>query len=258
MYTVTKYPHGTFCWADNVSTDSEAAKPFYMDLFGWEIDEMPVGGGMSYTMFKQDGAYTAALSGMRPDLQAQGIPSHWSCYVAVEDVDALMEVVTENGGSIIVEPMEVFESGRLAFIQDPTGAQLGLWQARNHIGAGIVNTAGAMCWNELVTADAATARAFYSALFSWEYEGDDHYIQIRNGGRSNGGIIQMDTMIPCWMVYYHVADIDAGIQRVTELGGAITVGKHEIPGGGWWSVVADPAGAHFYIIQVLKPDPWVE
>ena len=258
MFKVTKYPHGTFSWADNVSTDPERAKAFYVDLFGWGKDEMPVGGGMSYTMFKQEGEYVAGLSGMMPDIQAQGVPSHWSSYVAVDDVDALMDVVTNNGGSVIVPPMDIFESGRVAFIQDPTGAQLGLWGARNHIGAGIVNTVGAMCWNELVTADAAAAKAFYSALFGWEFSGDDHYIQISNRGRSNGGMIQMDTMLPCWMVYFHVPDIDAGIQRVADLGGAITVPKQEIPGGGWWSVVADPAGAHFYIIQVLKPDPWVE
>ena len=258
MYKVTKYPHGTFAWADNVSTDPERAKAFYLDLFGWGKDEMPVGGGMSYTMFRQDGEYVAALSGMMPDLREQGIPSHWSSYVAVDDVDALMDVVTSNGGSIIVQPMDIFESGRVAFIEDPTGAQVGLWQARDHIGAGIVNTVGAMCWNDLVTKDVEVAKDFYNKLLGWEYYGDEHYIHISNRGRKNGGMIQVDTMLPCWMVYFHVPDIDAGIKRVADLGGTITVPKHEIPDGGWWSAVADPAGAHFYIIQVLKPDPWVE
>ena len=76
--------------------------------------------------------------------------------------------------------MDVFDSGRMAFIVDPTGAQLGLWQPKNHIGAGIVNTVGAMCWNELLTRDAQTAKAFYSAIFGWEFYGDEHYIHISN------------------------------------------------------------------------------
>ena len=134
-------------------------------------------------------------------------------------------------------------------IQDPTGAALNLWQPYNNIGAKIVNTVGAMCWNELCTNDTEAAKTFYSAVLGWEFYGDEHYIHISNRGRNNGGMIQLENVPPCWMVYFHVPDIDAGIKRVTELGGAITVPKHEIPDGGWWSVVADPAGAHFYIMQ---------
>ena len=162
MYTVSKYPHGTFSWADTSSTDSAAAKQFYMDLFGWGKFDIPIGEGMTYTMFQHQGQNVAALSDATPEALEQKIPSHWSCYVTVDDVDALLPVVTANGGQIIYGPMDVFDSGRMAFLMDPTGAALGLWQARNHIGAGIVNTVGAMCWNELLTRDAETAKAFYS------------------------------------------------------------------------------------------------
>ena len=155
--------------------------------------------------------------------------------------------------------MDVFDSGRMAFVMDPTGAALGLWQARNHIGAGIVNTVGAMCWNELNTTDLEAAKAFYSAVLGWEYAGDEHYTDIMNHGRPNGGMLQMDTgMPPCWMPYFTVADIDAGTARVTELGGSITAPKQALPGGSVRSVVADPAGAHFYIIQLSKVDAWEE
>ena len=115
--------------------------------------------------------------------------------------------------------MDVFDSGRMAFLMDPTGAALGLWQARNHIGAGIVNTVGAMCWNELKTTDVEAAQAFYSAVLGWEYGGDEHYTDIFNRGRANGGMVQVDTGVPpCWMPYFTVADIDAGAARVQELG----------------------------------------
>ena len=160
MYTVTKYPHGTFNWADSSSTNSEAAKQFYMDLFGWGKFDIPIDEGMTYTMFQHQGQNVAALSDATQEALEQNIPSHWSCYVAVDDVDALLPVVTANGGQIIYGPMDVFDSGRMAFFMDPEGAALGLWQARNHIGAGIVNTVGAMCWNELLTRDAADSQGF--------------------------------------------------------------------------------------------------
>ncbi len=259
MYTVTKFPHGTFSWVDCVSTDAEKAKAFYMDLFGWGKIEVPMGDDATYTMFQLQGKNVAALAPMQPEVRAMGIPSHWNNYVTVDDVDALANVVTDNGGSIVYGPMDVFDSGRMIQVHDPTGAGIGLWQPRNHIGAGIVNTVGALCWNELNTPDAEAAKTFYAALFGWEFASDAHYIHILNRGRGNGGMLQMDTgMPPCWMPYFHIADIDAGVVRVKELGGNVVVPQNKLPDGSTWSVVADPAGAHFYLIQLSQAEAWQE
>ncbi len=266
MYTVSKYPQGSFSWADNASTDAQAAKAFYQALLGWDKDEIPLGAmmpGATYTMFKQAGSYTAGLAAMMPDMQAAGIPSHWTNYVTVEDVDALVDVVTSHGGAVLFGPADVFDSGRMLMIQDPTGAQLGLWQAINHIGAGVVNTVGAMCWNELLTTDAAAAQAFYGALFGWEYNVDENgYIMIINRGRNNGAMMQMDEsfggMPSMWQPYFTVADIDEAIAQAQASGGTIIIPKTEAPGAGQFAYLADPAGAHFYIIQLLQAEPWQE
>ena len=188
----------------------------------------------------------------------EGVPSLWFNYVSVDEVDPLADVVTANGGSIVMGPVDLFDSGRMLHIQDPTGADLGLWQPKAHIGAGIVNTVGAMCWNELCTNDPEAAKAFYSALLGWEFYGDEHYIHISNRGRNNGGMNKLDNMPPCWMPYFHVANIDDGMKRVEELGGAVVMGKYEAPDTGWWSVVRDPAGAVFYIMQLIKAEAWEE
>lgn len=264
MYKVTKYPHGAFSWADNNSTDPEAAKPFYQALLGWDKDEVPMGPdmpGATYTMFKQDGAYTAGLAQMMPQIQEMGVPSHWNNYVTVDDVDALAEVVTAHGGAILYGPGDVFDSGRMVQIQDPTGAALGLWQPINHIGAGIVNTVGAMCWNELLTKDTAAAKAFYSALLGWEFFDDDSgYIHVINNGRRNGAMMQLDesfAAIPSvWQPYFTVADIDASVTQATASGGTIIIPKTEAPGAGHFAYLADPAGAHFYMIQLNQMDTW--
>ena len=262
MYKVTKYPHGTFSWAQVNSTDAKTSKAFYMDMFGWGKVEIPMGDDFDYTMFQHQGEYAVAHASMMPEMQAAGAPSHWTNFVTVDDVDALIDVVTANGGTIIFGPMTVMDSGRLMGIQDPTGAQLFLWQPQQHIGAGIVNTVGAMCWNELLTRDAETAKAFYSALLGWEFHGDAPYIQITNRGRSNGGMLVMDESFgeipPCWMVYFHVADIDAAMKRVEELGGRVVTQKMDAPDNSWFTVVEDPTGAVFYIIQLNKADPWEE
>ena len=97
-----------------------------------------------------------------------------------------------------------------------------------------------------------------AALLGWEFYGDDHYIHISNRGRNNGGMIEMKEMPPCWMPYFHVANVDDAMKRVEELGGAVVVGKHEAPDTGWWSIVKDPAGAHFYVMQLINVEPWQE
>ncbi|MCY4020851.1 MAG: VOC family protein [Chloroflexi bacterium] len=258
MYKVTKYPHGTFSWADNSSRDPEAAKAFYMDLFGWSKNEIPIGENMTYTVFQLEGEACAALSGMMSDQLQMGIPSQWNNFVTVDDVDALADVVTAKGGTVVYEPEDVFDSGRMMHIQDPTGAALNLWQPYDTIGAGIVNTVGAMSFNELWTPDVPLAKDFYHALFGWEYQLDGVFTRIFNRGRANGGMLQLHDVEPIWLPHFHVADVDQAISRVKALGGAIEIDKHVDADGSKWSVVADPAGAVFYIMQLAKADPWEE
>ena len=211
-------------------------------------------------MLTLEGENASALSDMLP----VGVPSFWFNYVTVEDVDVGGPMRSPRMAALsCMGPMDVFDSGRMLHIQDPEGAHLGLWQPKQHIGAGIVNTVGAMCWNELLTRDARDGENLLrQAVLGWEFYGDEHYIHISNRGRSNGGMMQMDEnfgeMPSMWMVYFHVADIDAAMKRVEELGGRVVTQKMEAPETGWFTVIEDPAGAVFYIMQLAKADPWEE
>ena len=263
MYTVTKYPHGTFSWADNSSGDTEAAKAFYVGLFGWDTVEVPIGAGMTYTVFQLDGHDCAALSGMMPDQLDAGVASHWNNFVTVDDVDALVPVINDNGGTVMFGPEDVFDSGRMLGLQDPSGAALNLWQPHDTIGAGIINTVGAMCWNELWTPDMAAAKRFYQAVLGWDFYHDPNhpanYAHISNRGRPNGGILELDWIDePMWLPHFHVADSEAAVARVKALGGTIEIARQVDADGGSWAVVADPAGAQFYIMQPAKVDAWLE
>jgi len=264
MFTVTKYPHGHFSWADGLSTDQQAAKKFYTAVMGWDVNDVPMGDGQFYTMFEQDGKSIAGLGQMPPEMQEQGIPSIWTSYINVDDVDAATEKAKSLGATVTMDVTDVFDSGRMSMIQDPVGAQVGLWQAKSHIGAGLVNTPSAMTWNELSASKIDGAPDFYNKLFGWEINKDENreYYYITNKGRMNGGMLPMGedyaNIPPFWMVYFSVADLDAAMEKVKANGGTIHVGKIEAPGVGHLSVIADPTGGVCTIIQLDQPQPWEE
>lgn len=263
MYTVTKYPHGTFSWADCSSTDWAGGKQFYADVLGWETEDLPMGEGMFYTMFKQDGETVGAINQMQAEMQAQGVSSHWVNYITVDDVDALVDKVTEFGGTVVAEPFDVFDDGRMMMIQEPTGATVALWQAKNTIGAELVNTVGAMLWNELLTRDMQKSMDFFGELLGWEYQqdGENDYYMIVNKGRMNGGILEIDEdmgdMPSNFMAYYNVADLDASLEKVKSGGGAVHI-QGDAEGVGKFAMIADPQGALLYLMEAKQIDVWSE
>ncbi|HEY5389819.1 MAG TPA: VOC family protein [Solirubrobacteraceae bacterium] len=243
----TQYAPGTFCWADLASTDQPAAKQFYTSLFGWDAEDIPVGDGAVYSMMRVDGKRVAAI-GPQGDAQREaGAPSAWGSYVTVESADASAAQAVELGATVVTEPFDVFDVGRMAVIQDPQGAVVRVWEPRSTIGAELVNAPGALVWNELASPDTAASTAFYSALFGWEvapFEGMDNYSVIRVGEASNGGITapQAPGAPPHWLVYFGVEDLDASLAQLEELGGANIAGPIDIQIARI-AVVSDPQGA---------------
>jgi uncharacterized protein YndB with AHSA1/START domain/predicted enzyme related to lactoylglutathione lyase len=113
---------GTFCWNELLAVSPGNAAKFYTQLFGWKTEAMP--GGMPYTLFKQDGEMVGGLMG-RPHEQ---VPPHWLAYVKVENVDASAKKASDLGAKTIMPPTDIPTVGRIAVIQDPEGAPLGLFQ----------------------------------------------------------------------------------------------------------------------------------
>ncbi len=260
-YAVTKYPHGHFSWADVQSTDFEKTRSFLEGLFGWTSVDMPTGEGRpDYTMFYLDGKQVAGGS---PGFD-KNIPTYWSNYINVDSVDTVVKKAEELGATIVMPAMDVLESGRMAAIKDPTGATVGLWQPRNHKGAAVVNTVGAMCWNELYTPDADKAKKFFEKLLGWTYStmpGQGDYTTIINNNRMNGGVMQitpeMGSFPPNWSVYFTVASREDSLKKVKELGGSIMT-EVDVPVGKI-AFVSDPTGGFFAIMEMAqKPDEWEE
>jgi uncharacterized protein len=244
----TSYPPGTFSWAELVTSDPDAAKSFYTAVFGWEYDDLPIDEEQVYSMAKRDGKRVAAL--YRGDE-----PPHWNCYVTVASVDESTARAKELGATVLAEPFDVMDAGRMSVIADPTGAALCLWEPRSSIGAELVNTPGALTWNDLVTPDPDKAAGFYGELFGWttdEIPGAGGYRVIRNGERSNGGIVRLDPdrmgadTPASWMPYLGHEDVERLVPETDGLGGRVFNGPVQMPQG-TIAVLGDPQGAVFAV-----------
>jgi predicted enzyme related to lactoylglutathione lyase len=251
----TKHEPGTFSWTDLATTDPDGAKRFYGELFGWEAVDMPIPEGGAYTMLRLDGDNVAALYELSAEMREQGAPPNWTSYVTVYDVEATVAKARELGATILMDPFDVMEAGRMTLFQDPTGAVLAAWQPRESIGATRVNDFGCMTWNELATPDSEAAAAFYSELFGWEIEavdtgGGPPYSIINNGGRRNGGMMERreEGIPPFWTAYFTVASADDAAARASELGGETHMGPMDV-GAGRIAVLGDPQGAVFAVFQ---------
>lgn len=257
----TQYTQGTFCWWDLGTTSQDGARSFYKELIGWGNIENPMGPDQTYTMFTVGDQQACGAYQLGPNEIAQGIPTAWMSYIWVDDADAIAAKVTAAGGTLMMAPMDVMEHGRMAIIQDPTGAVVGLWQPKAHRGAACVNQIGGNCWNELATRDAAAAGAFYTSVFGWDVVDAGmpgmQYYYLKNGENTAGGMMQMTEewgeIPPHWMPYIWVADTDATAAKATELGGSVAVPPTDIPTVGRFSVLRDPQGGHFSVITLVTP-----
>jgi predicted enzyme related to lactoylglutathione lyase len=259
MPEVTSYAQGTPCWIDLATTDLDGAEKFYERLFGWESNRQDMGEGGWYSMQLLKGKDAAAIYTLSQEMRAQGIPPHWATYIAVDDADKAAKRVEVAGGTVVVGPMDVYESGRMVVAADSTGAHVMLWQARNHIGSRIVNEHGALVWNELLTDDAEKAASFYREVLDIGIErmqGPFDYTLFKVGGRSVAGIMQktpeMAEIPNVWTIYFHVDDCDAAVETTNRLGGEVEMGPRATEMGPF-AVLADPQGAYFNVIASTSP-----
>jgi predicted enzyme related to lactoylglutathione lyase len=255
MVERTGYADGEPCWADAITSDTEEAKRFYGEVFGWTfIDTAPDAG--NYVMCLKDGQTVAGLTPPSPGTEEA--PPMWNVYFSASDLDATTVRFAQAGGKIIMGPLDVPGSGRMLYGFDPNDAAFGIWQPGEHTGADLYGEPGAITWVELTTRDTEIADAFYRSLFGYEQEqlGDGRgfdYTVWKIDGRSVCGRIKMGLdfppdVPPHWMVYFAVDDADAAAQRVTAAGGEIRQGPFDSPFGRI-AVCAGADGALFSVID---------
>jgi hypothetical protein len=253
MTDVSKHEPGTFCWTDLATTDQKAATKFYTSLFGWEVQERPVGNGETYTMFFVQGKEVCALYSMMEDQRREGIPPNWMAYVSVENVDETVRKIQSSGGRALSMPFDVMDVGRMSVVQDPTGAVFAVWQPKRHIGARIQEVPGSVCWRELMTQDQAKAQKFYSSVFGWTTDAETfskmEYTLIKKGDDGIGGMITIPGVPNCWITYWIVEKCVQTAENTKKLGGQIMKEPTKIPNVGTFAILRDPQGAVFAVMQ---------
>jgi predicted enzyme related to lactoylglutathione lyase len=235
------------------TTDTEGAKRFYHELFGWQTDDASSTATLA-------GKAVAAISEQPAPQRSAGVPPHFLNYVTVESAEGSAARAADLGGTVHAGPFEVDDAARVTIVADPTGAMLGVWEAKGSIGAELVNDPGCLTSNELATNDVDAASKFYEELFGWSISqvggGDGpRYWLIQHGGAAggrNGGIRELEPsesgVPPAWVPYFAVTSIDDTLSRVGELGGATLVGATEIPAERF-AAIRDPQGAVFSIFE---------
>jgi predicted enzyme related to lactoylglutathione lyase len=288
------YIPGVPCWVDVSAPDPEAAIDFYGNLFGWEFeDAMPASSKDKYFIARHE-AQSSSIFDTSGDVRGgdvaavRSIPEAapplpmWNTYFWVDGADHAASKVRDAGGGVVMEPFDLMDAARVAIVTDPEGATFGVWEAKEHRGARLVNDPGALVFNNLNTRDADGAKSFYGSVFGWQTGtigggaegwtlpgyGDwlerEHHPELRKqmaaAGAPAGFEDVVGSIIPIaddqsevrahWSVTFAVADADATAAKASELGGEVIVPPFDAP----WStstytirmtVVEDPQGAMF-------------
>jgi len=115
-----------FVHVELATTDLPKAKAFYGALFGWKLDDMPMG-PETYTMIDV-GENEMGVGGGMMKVPMPGMPSAWLAYVAVDDVKAATAKAKQLGAQVMKDVTEIPNYGSFSVLTDPTGAAIALYQ----------------------------------------------------------------------------------------------------------------------------------
>jgi len=244
---------GAPCWIELYTSNPDAAKAFYGDVFGWTVDDANAEQFGGYFTFLKDGRKVAG--GIPSD--GQSGPDAWTTYLRSTDAATTAGHVRANGGNVVAEPMAVADLGTMAVVTDVAGACVGIWQPGQHLGFDVVGEPGFGTWFELHTSRYEASLKFYRDVFGWTVttasdEADFRYSLFAEGEEQFAGVMDASAFLPDgvpaeWSVYFGVDDADKTAELVVERGGTIIEPAEDTPYGRL-ARVADPTGTQFKLV----------
>jgi len=244
-------PTGAPCWVDLMTSDPDASRVFYGDLFGWTSEVNDDFGG--YINFAKDGVLVAG--GMKNRGEAPF--DLWSVYLATDDAQATFDAAVARGSTEELAPMPVGDLGVMAFVWDPGQGRVGIWQPDEHRGFGVYDEPGTPGWFELHTRAYDATVAFYRDVFHWDAHTmsdapEFRYTTLGEGDGALAGIMDATNFgppaeTPGWSVYFRVADTDAALAQTVALGGTVVLEAEDTPYGRL-AVALDCTGATFKLV----------
>ncbi|MFE1902908.1 VOC family protein [Streptomyces gardneri] len=251
-------PEGTPVWTDAMFTDVEGAKVFYGDVLGWTFGESSSEYG-NYTQAYKNGKAVAAVVPPMPGQNGEA-QSAWCLYFSSPDVRATAEKIRSEGGTVLMEPMDVGTFGSMCIAKDPTGATFGIWQPGDHEGFELEGETGSFAWAEVFTRDPAKSDAFFTAVFGYNAKKmqDEHvdYKVFDLGGEMPvlGRMKMTDEdfppeIPPYIQIYFAVDNCDKAVEAAERLKGKKVFGPMDSPFGRF-AAILDPQGAAFAVIDL--------
>lgn len=252
-------PHGSFIWYELQTRDPVAAKAFYDDVIGWNIDAEAPPGGMDYRMIVAHDGNVGGVMGLSAEMVAQGARPVWLGYFGVDDVDATIAAIVADGGQIHLPAFDIPGVGRLAMVTDPQhvpfyvmrGASGETSHSYQRMGLGHVS------WNELLVPDADAALGFYAKHFGIRKVGampmgemgDYNFIGHGDSDDAIGAVMRTPPGArSAWGFYFRVPEITAAKARIEAGGGKVYQDPMEVPGGEWVLNAEDPEGVAFGLV----------
>jgi predicted enzyme related to lactoylglutathione lyase len=252
---MAQVPLGRFVWYELLTSDPDAAVPFYTKLIGWDTSKWE-GMEQPYTMWMNGETPVGGVMQLPEDAVKAGAPPHWLAYVSAPNMDDITKQVSSLGG-VVHHVMEIPTVGKIAILADPQGAVFaGYTPAGDMPGGEGPPEPGQFSWHELLADDHEAAFEFYSAVFGWERTdafdmgemGMYQMYGLPGTGIPLGGMLNKPKEVPApphWLLYTMVDNVDARAEQVKEMGGQVLNGPMEVPGGDRVVQCMDVQGAVF-------------
>ncbi len=244
-------------WYELLTSDMKAAEAFYSAVMGWTTTPFE-GATSEYTILSR--ADGTGVGGVMPIPEGMNAPPHWVMYVGVPKLEDAVAHAERLGARALAPVIEVPDVGRIRPMLDPQGAMFSLYEPSTPPeGPETQPGNGDVAWRELYTTDAEAAMTFYGDLFGWRATDPAHDMgpmgKYHLFGRSFslGGMMNKPPGMQApshWGLYFRVADVDGGAERVKANGGRILNGPMDVPGGSRVVQCMDAQGAGFSLHQL--------
>lgn len=239
---------GRVVWRELMTDDTDRAKGFYGELFGWKFEDTPMG-DMTYTIIKKG---EQGLGGLMKKPMPEA-PAAWLSYVSVTDADLVAKTAAAEGGNVVVPPTDIPDVGRFTVFVDFAGAAIAALKGESE-GPPMPERPGVheFCWETLSTTDIERAAAFYAKVFGWQKKPapSPEMTIIGTEGSMVADVQKAQNMPPSWLTYVVVEKLEPANERVAKLGGKVLMPLIEVPNVGRISAVQDPTGA---VLGLFEP-----
>jgi predicted enzyme related to lactoylglutathione lyase len=250
---------GKIIWHDLVTTKVSDAQQFYGDVFGWQFKTFGTGED-SYTMISHGGKRIGGIVPLTNEAGGQN-ENQWISYISVANVDHAIDHVTNNAGKVLFGPMRFEQLGELAVFTDPEGAAFGVLASSSGDPADSKVKSGGWVWADIMVNEPAQQIKFYQGLANYTVKEDtqepqfpEYHLYTNRVPRAAVVPIPpteaLPKILPNWLPYLHVANLNETLTKVTANGGKLLVKPNTRVYNGKLAIIADPGDAAVGIVQM--------